>query len=233
MKSVFRVRTVIEAIENIPGRAAIVQRREFRRIEKTTGALETKGHEVSDMCVAVTKRSVLAGGSESSIRRAETSRRFLLIQTRLCDCVHDETCLVAILSRSCAGDDFERLNRAGRQLRRKRLALLIGNGLIVDRIRRLRVIAKRMEKSIRVGDHARRRKRYDITQARARRSHNLRAINVGPPPNPVAAGRAPRRHVMRRLDTARGEKWSQLPQDTSGAFREAGPAVVPGLILPP
>ena len=125
MKRVFRVRAVIDAIENVAGRAAVVQHRELRRIEEAAGTFEVESYEVSQPGGAVTDRSVLANRAERSIGCAETPSRLLLIEARFGDHVYDEAGLVAVLSGRRAGDDFQRLDCIGRQLRGKHLALLV------------------------------------------------------------------------------------------------------------
>lgn len=56
--------------------------------------------------------------------------------------------LVTVFSRWSAGDDLQRLNRVERNLIGENLALLIGDGLAVNRERVFRVIAKSVEESI-------------------------------------------------------------------------------------
>src|SRR5438876_5696901 len=95
VKSVFRVRAVIDAIEDVAGRAAVMQHRELRRVEEAAGTLEVKGDEVSQPGAAITYRCILADRAERSISRAETSGRFLLVQSRFGNRVHDQAGLVS------------------------------------------------------------------------------------------------------------------------------------------
>ncbi len=62
--------------------------------------------------------------------------------------------LVAEFGIRRSGDDFHALDGAGRKLRGEDLALLIADGLSVDHEADLRVIAQRVEESVRVGGHA-------------------------------------------------------------------------------
>ena len=62
--------------------------------------------------------------------------------------------LVAELRVGRAGDNLHALDGAGRQLRRKDLALLIADRLAVDHEAALRVIAHRMEEPVCIGGHA-------------------------------------------------------------------------------
>ena len=117
MESVFRVRTVIDAIEKIAGSAPIMKHGEFRCIEKATRALEGRRKKVSELCVAIPKGNFLADSAEGSVSRAKSAGRFSLIQTRFRNRIHHQAGLISEFSRCRARDHFQRLNRSGRQLR--------------------------------------------------------------------------------------------------------------------
>src|SRR5258707_4952677 len=111
VKSVFRVRAEIDAVEEGGGSAAVMQRRNFRLVEEAAGTIEVEGDEVAQPGTAIADRCTLANRPERSIGRIETTGRFLLIQSRFGNRVHDQAGLVAVLSGRCAGDYFQRLNR--------------------------------------------------------------------------------------------------------------------------
>ena len=85
----------------------------------------------------------------------------------------DEAALVAVLGRRHAGDQLHRLHGVGRDLVRVHAALLIGDRLVVDRKLRLRVIANRMEKAVRIGDDAGRGERDDLIEPGLRLDRHL------------------------------------------------------------
>src|SRR5713226_10182918 len=82
VKSVFRVRAVIDAIEDIAGRAAVMQHGELRRVEEAAGTLEVESDEVAQPGAAIADRCILADRAKRSIGRIETTGRFLLVQSR-------------------------------------------------------------------------------------------------------------------------------------------------------
>src|SRR5260370_11338831 len=98
MEGIFGVRTVIDTIEDIAGRAVVVQRRKFGRVEEAAGTLEAKRDEVTQPGAAVTHRRVLTNRAERSIGRVEITCWLHLIQPRFRDHVHDEAALVSVLS---------------------------------------------------------------------------------------------------------------------------------------
>ena len=97
--------------------------------------------------------------------------------------VDDQTRLVAVLRRWRTGNHLHRLDRIQRNLVGKNLALLIGDGLAIDRERVLGVIAQAMKKAVRVGGDAwrgeRNQRAYRGGSALQRKLVEQAAVHVG------------------------------------------------------
>ena len=105
--------------------------------------------------------------------------------------------LVAIFGRRRARDDLHRLNRIQGNLVGEDLALLVGDGLAIDRERVLRVIAQSVEKAVGIGGDSRRRQRHQ-------RTHRRRL--------------ALQRHLVEQfLDPRRCERWKSFSSRSSPA----------------
>ena len=64
VERVFRVRAVIQTIENVSGGATVVQNRELRRVQESSRAFEVKSDEVPELRISVAERGILRDSSE-------------------------------------------------------------------------------------------------------------------------------------------------------------------------
>src|SRR5580692_365652 len=155
MQRVAAARVEIEPVKEACTHAGVMKNFELRCIQKAAGPLEIESGEVSKLSASNSKRSFLLSGTECAVRAVEASSRPGEAKARFGDHVHDQACLVAILRRNRSADNFDGLNRVGRELGRKGFALLIRHRLIVDRVTGLRMVAQRMKQPVRIGDDRR------------------------------------------------------------------------------
>ena len=135
----------------------------FGCIQETARAGRVHGEELAPFRTAESYVGFLIDRPKGTVLRRKATVR-LLAEARSRHRCHDQRCLVAVLGGSAAVDSFDRLNGIQGNLRGKEAALLIRNGLIVDRESHLRVISERMKKTIRVRHHCRRGKRDDVAE---------------------------------------------------------------------
>ena len=81
MKSAFRVQAVVNAIEKIHCRAAIMQHRKFRRIEKAPRTFEVEGRKISGFFVPISDSCIFMRCSELAVGRIDAAGWLVLIQT--------------------------------------------------------------------------------------------------------------------------------------------------------
>src|SRR2546427_5513859 len=75
VEGVVGIRTVIKAIEDIGGRAAVMQHGELRRVEEATRTLEGEADKVTRPRSSVSQRRFLASRAERSVAGGERTRR--------------------------------------------------------------------------------------------------------------------------------------------------------------
>ena len=124
---------IIRAIEDIFLIALVVKRGEFRRIKKAARAQAIGRDEVAPF--GSTEGNVEAGihGAKRAIRSREASRRLRHTQTRARRRLDHQAGLISKFRWRGTGNDFQRLDGIRGNLIRKDLALLVGDGLAIER----------------------------------------------------------------------------------------------------
>src|SRR2546421_12864475 len=85
VERIFGRETVVETVEEVEGRAAIMQHGEFRRVEKTTRPVEVEVEEVARFGIAEGERRFLIDRAERAVGKVDVAGRLLLIQAGLGD----------------------------------------------------------------------------------------------------------------------------------------------------
>ena len=147
-------RAKVEAVEERDVVPRVVQRFEFRRIEKAIGPQPLTDRKLPDRVRAAADVDIAGRTLERAVAERRAAGRLRLIEPGLGHDVHHQAALVAVFGRRHARDDLHRLHGVRRDLIRVQAALLVGDRLVVDRELRLRVVADRMEEAVRVGDDA-------------------------------------------------------------------------------
>src|ERR1700694_5211225 len=136
---------------------------ELRRIKKAATVQTASRNEIAPLLATVTKVESDGRGAKTAIGSGEAPLRFRQPLARPRRNIDHDACLLAILSRGCAGDDLHRLNGIERNLVGENFALLVGDGLAIHGERILCVITKAMKESVRVRGDARRGERHQRT----------------------------------------------------------------------
>ncbi len=166
MHRIRRRKLPVDAVEPIELVPLVVEHRELRRIQKPPRIQPVQLDEVPPVLSAVAQIQRRRRRPERPIRRRHRSRRrrHPLPRPRIHHNHHAG--LPAKLRRRRAVNHLQRLHRVRWQLVREHLALLVRNGLAVDRKRIRRMIAQPMEQPIRVRRNPRRRQRHQRAQRR-------------------------------------------------------------------
>ena len=135
--------------------AVVMNRLKLRRIQKAVRPHARERDEVADPMRAGAEVHFSRRRPERAVAHGRTAGWLGLIEPRFGHDVNDETGLVAVLGGRDSSDDFHRLHSVLGNLIRVQAALLIRDGLIVDRELRLRVIANGMKESVGVRHDAR------------------------------------------------------------------------------
>src|SRR4029077_16101142 len=126
---------------------------ELRRIEEPSGVQTAGGNEIPPLLAAEGNVKPAVDRSERTVGSAHGSRGRGLPQAGTRGNFDPQAGLVSELCRWRARNDFQRLNGFHGNLVREDLALLVRDGLAVDRERVLRVIPKAMKQPIGIGDY--------------------------------------------------------------------------------
>src|SRR6266852_6446197 len=108
---------------------------ELRWIKEPPAVQPVNRDEVSPLLTSVTKVKPRIGRAKTTVGSGYRAMRGGKTLTRTCRNVDHKTCLLAEFRRRGSSDDFHRLNRIEGNLVGKYFALLVGNGLTVDRKR--------------------------------------------------------------------------------------------------
>src|SRR5437660_6210642 len=149
-----------------------MQSGEFGRIEEATRPFEIERRKIACPFVSESEGGLLLRRTERAIHRGKTPERFCRAKPRFGDGVDHETGLVTVFRGRSPGNHFERLNGVDGKLSREGFALLIADRLIVQRYRRLRVIAKRVKEPVRISYCVGRGLGDTVAQSAARCSEN-------------------------------------------------------------
>src|SRR2546428_4740911 len=121
---------------------------EFRWIEKAPAVQSVRGNEIAPSVAPEGDCAARIRGAKRAVRSGHAARRPFLPKTGARRHLDNEARLIAILCGRGAGDDLHGLNRIHGNLVGENLALLVGDGLPVNRERIFRVITQSMEKTI-------------------------------------------------------------------------------------
>ena len=146
---------VIGAIEDRAGVPGVVHRPELRRIEEPSAAFGVNRGKVAPARGPGRERGILADGAEGAVGCQEIAGE-LLAESGTRGRIDHQAGLVSVLRRGRSGDHFHGLNRIGGNRRRKNFVALVGDGLAVDDVADLGMVAERVEKTVRIGGDARR-----------------------------------------------------------------------------
>src|ERR1035438_10525891 len=124
---------------------------ELRRIEEAAAVEPVYRDEISPVLAAVGEVEIHVRAAEATVAGGHVAVRCRRTQARTRGHVNDQTRFVAELSGWSTGDDRHRLHGIEWNLIGKYFALLIGDGLAVERKRVLGMIAHTVEKSIGIG----------------------------------------------------------------------------------
>ena len=104
-------RTSVQPIEERLAVAVVVQRLEFRWIEKAIGALTGEREEIADPVRARAKVDLTGRALERSVPRREAARGLPLVKSGLGGYANDQAVLVSEFGRRHARNQLERLHR--------------------------------------------------------------------------------------------------------------------------
>ena len=143
---------VIDAVEHVFFVAVVVDNAEFRPIEEATGIQAVGGDEVSPILAAVGEVAVHIRRSEGAVRGGHVAvrrsrpspERVVTSMTRL---------VLSPYSAEGARRSPHRLHGVERNLVGEHLALLVGDGLAIERKRVFRVIAQSVKQAVGIGSH--------------------------------------------------------------------------------
>ena len=121
--------------------ADIVEGRVFGGVHETAGAGSILREELPPLTATETQIAFLTNGPERAVFGGKTAMR-LLSEPRASNRSYHERGLIAVLGRGSSINRFHGLNSVQRNLRREEVALLVGDGLVVDGKTHLGVIAK-------------------------------------------------------------------------------------------
>src|ERR1019366_2052646 len=124
MEYVLPVGLVIEAVEDGFAVADVVERREFRRIEKASAAYALQRQEVADLRISEAEPRRSARGAERAVGGVDVAKQARRAQAGARGDVGHQAAFVAELGIRRAGYHLHALNRAGGKLGGKDFALL-------------------------------------------------------------------------------------------------------------
>src|SRR5580698_6526103 len=147
---------VVDAVEEVLFVALVMEDDELGRIEEAAGVEAVELEEVAPVLSAVAQVNGSAGGAEGPVGAGDGAGGGGDALSGAGGDVDDEAGLVAVLGRRRAGDDLDGLHGVRGKLVGEDFALLIGDGLPVDREGVRGVITESVKEAVRVGGNARR-----------------------------------------------------------------------------
>ena len=149
----------VHTIENILFVAAVVDRRELRRIEETAAVQPIGRDEIPPFLPTIRQVETCIDSAKASVRGRQGSVRGGHSLSGARRHFDHHAGLVAKFSRWGSTNYFHRFNRIKRNLIRKNFTLLVRNRLTINRKRILCVVSESMEQAVGIGSDARRSKR--------------------------------------------------------------------------